>query len=109
MTIFLLKENFRDKFKLLYILFIEELKGSIFDDEKELLKEFVSGEIEIINKALSKTKQKRDKNEIKEISFLIVKLSLSLIFSSQLVNPDQSEIATVQSSLLMKIIEPLLQ
>jgi len=84
---FLLIESIRDKYKLLFAVLVEDLKGTIFEDEKELLNNFISVEREIITGVYKTAKPKSAEEELAELTSFIIKQSLALLFASQITSP----------------------
>jgi len=106
---FLLKESLKEKYKLLFVVFIEELKGTIFDDEKQLINNFIADEKEIIHSYFKSVNPELPEEEINGLINFSITHSLSLVFATQISNNLQNEHAVSNSVYLTRAIEALLK
>lgn len=104
----ILKESIRDKYKLLFGVFIEELKGTIFDDEKTLVNDFIAQEKETVFNVLKSLKPKTDETQIKNISDFLVTHSFALLFASQISKAEISDTPASNLTLFTQAVELLL-
>ena len=103
---FSLKENIAEKYKLIYAFLAEELKGGLFDNEKELLTKFMAEENAIIKAALKPVYTNKTDFSLPNFSNFIIINSWSLLFASRITGPIDPAGMNKQREILLKLLEP---
>jgi len=102
---FNLKENTKEKFKLIYTFLVAEITENLFENEKNMLGKFFNDENDLVKAFINSVNKNKSEQQAADFSNFIVNQSWALLFASQLSGIFNNENIAEQKELLVKLLE----